>query len=145
MDRNIKREELLQSFMLYSFDKLGKSFEDGRDSLLGARGFYTLYVLGAYGQKNMTDLGEACNMKKQQTTKVVDKLNDLGLAHRIYSKQDRRVIEIAITEQGKQFLMTQVYSGADRLFEQLAQMDEETQESFFSAIEVLNPILKQFA
>ena len=56
--------------MLFAFDKIAKPFEDGRDDSLGARGFYTLYMLGTYAPKTMTELGELCKMKKQLFNKI---------------------------------------------------------------------------
>ena len=142
MNKENEYKDLLRNFMLFAFDKLAKPFEDGRESILGARGFYTLYILGTYSQKTMTELGEACNMKKQQTTKVVDNLTQLGFAQRLYNKNDRRIIQIVITEKGREFLNEQIESGVDRLMKQILAMDETTQEKFFAAVEIINPVLK---
>lgn len=141
MKKSADKEIALSQFMLYAFEKLGKTFEDGRDSLLGARGFYTLYVLGTYAPKTMTELGEACNMKKQQTTNVVDNLIELGLAQRLYNQRDRRVIQIAITDSGQDFLEQQVANGTHKLLERINALPEEQQKIFFETIEKLNPIL----
>ena len=136
-------ENAVKEFMLFAFDKIAKPFEDGRDDSLGARGFYTLYMLGTYAPKTMTELGELCKMKKQQTTKVIDTLTELGFAQRIYNRSDRRIIQIVITEKGREYLNKQIKSGAESLMKQLDNMDAESRSRFFEAVSVMNPVLKK--
>jgi len=136
-------ENVVKEFMLNAFDKIAKPFEDGREDGLGSRGFYTLYILGTYAPKTMTELGELCKMKKQQTTKVIDTLTELGFAQRIYNRSDRRIIQIVITEKGREYLNKQIKAGADNLMKQIDCLEAEKKNSFIEALAVINPILKK--
>ncbi len=62
------------------------------------------WVLGALleGPKRMTELAEVTQISSASLTGIVDRLEDRGLAHRVRSEQDRRVVTVELTEQGRE-------------------------------------------
>jgi len=138
-----KEKQYLQEFISLSFDKIAKPYEDNSQGLLGSRGFYALYVLAAYGSMTMTEFGVRANMKKQQTTKVVDKLVELRFAERTYDKKDRRTIWIQVTATGKQFLEDSNTYSVDSLIGMMRTLKIEGQDEFFAALKIVNSVLVQ--
>jgi DNA-binding MarR family transcriptional regulator len=54
--------------------------------------------------KHMNAIGELLNISKAQMTQSIDKLVILGMVSRQHSGEDRRRIDIYLTEKGKQVL-----------------------------------------
>lgn len=59
-----------------------------------------LNILYKNNNLNMSDLAEKLDMSSQQLTKVMDALEDFGMAQRITSDTNHRVIYATITEKG---------------------------------------------
>lgn len=63
-----------------------------------------LNVIDKQNLPTMSELAEALSMSNQQLTKVVDGLEDLGMAERVYNESNRRKIYAKVTPKGKQTL-----------------------------------------
>ena len=63
-----------------------------------------LNVIDKQTLPTMSELAEALSMSNQQLTKVVDGLEDLGMAERVYNESNRRKIYAKVTPKGKQTL-----------------------------------------
>jgi len=61
------------------------------------------WVLGALaaGPRRMSDLAECAQTSQTSLTGIVDRLEEHGLVARTRSAEDRRVVEVALTEQGR--------------------------------------------
>ncbi len=61
------------------------------------------WVLGSLmdGPRRMSDLAECAQVSQTSLTGVVDRLVERGLVERIRSEEDRRVVEVALTEEGR--------------------------------------------
>ena len=60
-----------------------------------------LVVLGILGDEGILSISEVCkkiSVSKPQMTIIIDKLEKKGLVYRVYSKEDRRIINIDLTE-----------------------------------------------
>ena len=136
-----KEKQYLQEFISLSIDRITKPYSDNSQGELGSRGFYALCVLAAYGSMSMTEFGMRANMKKQQTTKVVDKLVDLKFAERSYDKKDRRTIWIQVTATGNKFLQKNDTYSVNALFEMIRALGTEVQDEFFPALKTVNSVL----
>ncbi|MBR3196116.1 MAG: MarR family transcriptional regulator [Clostridia bacterium] len=59
-----------------------------------------LYMLDQHGASTMGDLAEKLNAHNSNLTPVVDQLYVEGYVTRLTSRNDRRIVEITITEKG---------------------------------------------
>jgi DNA-binding MarR family transcriptional regulator len=66
--------------------------------------FEVLWVLSDMGVLPMSVIAKALSLSKPYMTALVDKLLSEGLVSRIPDPQDRRVINITLTDHGREFL-----------------------------------------
>ncbi len=71
---------------------------------LGRYHHEVLFLLDDVGPLPMSKIGEALYVSKPYVTSLVDKLAGIGLVKRMPAETDRRVINIALTDQGNLFL-----------------------------------------
>ncbi|HSK46554.1 MAG TPA: MarR family transcriptional regulator [Coriobacteriia bacterium] len=71
------------------------------------------WVLGALsaGPRRMSDLANCAQTSQASLTGIVDRLEEHGLVERTRSKDDRRVVDVALTEEG-----TRISRAADAAF-----------------------------
>ena len=65
----------------------------------------TLIILKHFGPDNMGSLAKKIAVSKQQMTPIIDRLAGEGLIERTACPTDRRIINIALTDKGEQYLM----------------------------------------
>lgn len=63
---------------------------------------YLLLYIAQRGSQKMSELAEVFSMTKSNITFLVDSLEEKGLVERSRSNEDRRVINICLTEKGQQ-------------------------------------------
>jgi DNA-binding MarR family transcriptional regulator len=80
---------------------LGRSAVDDSDIPLTYQEFRTLLVIGQRGCSIMTDLAEALEIPLSTATHMVDRLVRKGYAVRRRSEEDRRVVQVELSEKGK--------------------------------------------
>ncbi len=73
------------------------------DNGLSIMEFRILRTLNNNGPQPMIKLAEANMITQGWVTNIVDKLEEKGLVHRLRSQDDRRVINILVTDRGRSF------------------------------------------
>ena len=70
---------------------------------LGTHGFHILYILenSPDGKTPMTELVTRLHRTRQQLSKLISDLEDDGLVTRIHTKENRRLVYVTLTEQGR--------------------------------------------
>ena len=66
--------------------------------------YHILKVLKKRGELPMSEIGRLVYISKSNMTSLIDKLVENGLAERLPDKNDRRVINIALTDKGKEIM-----------------------------------------
>ncbi|GGG12430.1 hypothetical protein GCM10010912_66090 [Paenibacillus albidus] len=64
-----------------------------------------LFLLQLTGRLNITDIAERFIITPGAASSMCDKLEDLGLVVRVRTKEDRRVVNIELTDQGTQRIL----------------------------------------
>jgi len=61
------------------------------------------WVLGSlmHGPRRMSELADVVEISSASLTGIVDRLEDRGLARRVRSDEDRRVVTVELTEAGR--------------------------------------------
>lgn len=65
--------------------------------------FWVLTAL-AHNPRRMSDLAECADTSQASLTGIVDRLEEQGLVQRNRSEDDRRVVEVAVTAEGREML-----------------------------------------
>lgn len=102
-DLDIISQDLFALFKLF-FIHVVKAEERYLKSVLSRSHFEIMFVLYDAKMLSMAEISGHLFMSKPYTTSLVDKLVNEGLAERLPGKNDRRVINITLTEKGKQLL-----------------------------------------
>ncbi len=93
------------------------------------------------GTLSMTALGTRLYISKPYMTSLVDALIKEGYVERLSDANDRRVINISITEAGKQHLLEAHRLYKDGIKNLLADLDEEDLNKLCDSSEVVSSIL----
>jgi MarR family transcriptional regulator, organic hydroperoxide resistance regulator len=90
----------------------------------------------------LTEIGNRAQIDNSSLTTMVDKLEKEGLVERRLSAQDRRVVNLYLTEKGHGLAEKVYNSGADLNMELRHQLDNGEKE-FFANLEAISNILDQ--
>ena len=91
----------------------------------------------------MSELSEKLQVTKQNITVLIDKLEKLGLVHRVSSEQDRRVFLIQLSKEGQEFLNKHAQKLRNAFAEAFNKFDAEDLQSFKDAITALKNLLSK--
>jgi DNA-binding MarR family transcriptional regulator len=84
-----------------------------------------LFVLNREGMSTMTSLGKAIFVSKPNITVLVDRLIELNLVVRAFNENDRRIVYIQLTTNGKSFIEEYKETYKKYIKEKLIRLDEE--------------------
>lgn len=140
-EQALSLEQCVFNFIRLYNEKVTRQFADTYRDTFTAVQFFTLATLKEYGVMTMSMLGDRMGMQKQQTTKVVNQLEELGYLYRIHDKQDRRIVKIDLTEQARAYLERFSQENLSRLGALFGQLSEQDLAEFRQALSVLNRIL----
>ncbi|MBF0563981.1 MAG: MarR family transcriptional regulator [Nitrospirae bacterium] len=84
---------------IYGVDKNNPAVCD----VISAQEANVLLTVGVAGHLTMSDIAERLQVGLSSVTWVVDKLEDKKFVHRLRSDDDRRVVRVELTEEGRQF------------------------------------------
>jgi len=102
--------------------------------------FTILEALYHKGRQTIREISEAVLINTGSITYVIDKLEKKGYIERSYCKEDRRVVYIQITDNGKE-LMDQIFPKHQRMIEKV--FEEVTDEEKEIVIDVLKRVGKK--
>lgn len=98
-----------------------------------------VWVLGALstGPRRMTDLAGCAHTSQASLTGIVDRLEEHGLVHRTRSGEDRRVVQVELTEQGRTEMRLKQERIAERLDEVLAPLSDADRAEFLRLLRIV--------
>ena len=103
--------------------------------------YHILKVLMIRGELPMSEIGRRVYISKSNMTSIIDKLVENGLAERLPDKNDRRVINITITPNGKDLLMNWRKHYNNDIKMNLSTLSDEDIKKFYESIENMKEIL----
>jgi DNA-binding MarR family transcriptional regulator len=89
----------------------------------------------------MSEIGRLVYISKSNMTSLIDKLVEDGLAERLPDENDRRVINIALTDKGKDLLKNWRKHANNEIKNNLSTLTDEDLEKFYESIETMKSIL----
>lgn len=105
-----------------------------------------LMVLGILHEEGGLPISKLCKkltISSPQMTIVIDKLVDLNLVYRVHNEQDRRTININITEKGEEYSLEILEIAKENLKNKLINLSSEDLLILLNSIEVTKSILKK--
>jgi DNA-binding MarR family transcriptional regulator len=97
----------------------------------------TLATLERTGPRRLTDLAVAEEIAQPSMTALVTQLEQLGFAERLRDREDARVVLVAITREGRQFLRERRRVGAEAVTEAIDKLDEQDAAAMKAALPAL--------
>jgi MarR family transcriptional regulator, 2-MHQ and catechol-resistance regulon repressor len=105
--------------------------------------FHILKVLKKRGELPISELGRKVCISKSNMTSLIDKLVKNGLAERIPDKNDRRVINIALTDKGNDMVNHWRHYSNNDIKMKLSSLSEEDLELFYESVNNIKNILNK--
>lgn len=102
--------------------------------------YQIIFVLNRLGELSVTEISKKVCISKPQMTVLIDKLIIDGLVERKPSDVDRRVINISLTEKGKEFVEQYKLEAKNNMKNKLRSLSEEDLKSLSSALDVVKNI-----
>jgi DNA-binding MarR family transcriptional regulator len=91
----------------------------------------------------MSDLGKTLNISKTQMTTKIDKLVNVGFIERVPDENDRRVLRIVLTTEGKNHIKKSHKTVTESMNQLLSPLDHKELEELSKSIETIkNVVLK---
>lgn len=103
--------------------------------------YHVLKILDKHGNLPMSKIGRNVHISKSNMTSLIDKLVENGLAERLPDQNDRRVINISITDKGKDVLKDWRKNSNNEIKKSLSVLSEEDLEKFYVSVENIKEIL----
>jgi DNA-binding MarR family transcriptional regulator len=94
------------------------------------------------GTASISELATAKNISRPAISQAVEVLVKKGLLTRVQSTQDRRFVELALTEAGNELLDTVFKETRDWMKQQMNALSNDELETIAKAMEVLKKMLK---
>ncbi len=105
--------------------------------------YHILKVLKKRGELPMSEIGRMVYISKSNMTSIIDKLVENGLAERLPDKNDRRVINIALTDKGNDLLRDWRKNSNNEIKMNLSTLSDEDLEKFYDSVENIKNILNK--
>jgi DNA-binding MarR family transcriptional regulator len=103
--------------------------------------FEILKVLKDDGTMHVAKIGDKLVIAKAQMTHLIDKLVELGLIERVTSLNDRRTVNISLTEKGGKFMEKHDTLILNAVRENIASLSDNELEALSSALRGLRDTL----
>ena len=104
MNKNQELTELMIGLFPLLDRLFVKPFENIARSAVTNTQLRVLFILNRSGKITMTELARQMDISKQQITAVIDGLVQMGFVERILNPEDRRKIEIEISQNALDFI-----------------------------------------
>ena len=94
------------------------------------------------GIGSMSELATAKNISRPAISQAVDVLVNKGLLTRVQSTQDRRYVELALTDEGNHLLDTVFRETREWMKERMRSLTPQELETIAAAMEIMKKIIK---
>jgi len=105
--------------------------------------YHILKVLEKRGELPMSEIGRMVYISKSNMTSLIDKLVENKLAERLPDKNDRRVINIALTKEGNELLNEWRKHSNNEIKMNLSTLSEEDLKKLSESVKNIKEILNK--
>ncbi|MGM0873868.1 MAG: MarR family winged helix-turn-helix transcriptional regulator [Bacillota bacterium] len=129
----------MEALMRHVYKKTRQEMNHVYDNEMSRNEFFILKTLYEQGSKKSSDLSKMLSVSASHITAVTDSLIEKKWIQRVRSVQDRRIVDIHLTEEGKVTLELFEKKKTDFLLEKFNDFTDQDIESFIS---LFNKLLK---
>jgi len=104
---------------------------------------WALKTLGVEGSMPMSTLAKRMDVTKQYVTAIVAQLVDEGLVERRQDPNDRRVVMVSLTENGREVLAERRRKVKEAFVRRLSKLSDEDREQFLHVVRELRSIISK--
>jgi DNA-binding MarR family transcriptional regulator len=143
VEKNINNliEEMLKDTLIYTILFNRELTNLGEREFI--KTFLWLISIEQYENPSLSGLGNILNVSKSQMTLKMDKLSEAGFTERIPDKNDRRIIRIVLTPEGRNFIKNSQKTVKKSMIQLLSPLTlEEVEELKKSIATIKNAVLK---
>lgn len=111
----------------------------------GMKPMNQIMVLGTLFEEGILSVSEICKktyISKPQMTAIIDKLIKEKLVERFHDKEDRRIINISLTDKGKEYASSIRETLINNMKNKLLSLSDENKVKLLNSIETAINILK---
>ena len=123
--------------------KIMAAYRDTYRGELGAAQVEALEVLWQEGKMRQQDLADALRTSKQHASKIVGRLEELGLAGLAPDEEDGRCHWIFLTEEGRAFVARHIQEGEERIAVLLSSLTGQERAELDQAMETVARLLEK--
>jgi len=136
-------DSLLMFFPVF-YRKLIRGWDDkSAERPLSHHRYMILSMITNCGPLSMSDIGRRLCLSKPHMTMIMDGLIEEGMMERLHDAADRRVIRIAITGTGKEYMNGYRKHAKETIKRNLSQLTEDDIETLFSSIRDIRAIFSK--
>jgi len=129
---NNRQEKMyeMEALMRHVYRKLRQEMNLVYDNEMSRNEFFILKTLFEHGPKKSSDLSKMLGVSASHITAITDSLIEKKWIDRIRSVQDRRIVDIHLTEEGKNTLLLFEKKKTDFLLNKFNEFSEEDIKNF---------------
>ncbi|QGQ48784.1 MarR family transcriptional regulator [Metabacillus sediminilitoris] len=128
----------MEALMRSVYKKLRQDMNIVYDKEMSRNEFFILKTLYEQGSKKSSDLSKMLNVSASHITAVTDSLIEKEWIQRVRSEQDRRIVNLHLTEEGKNTLQLFEKKKTDFLLQKFNDLSDQEIENFISLLEKLS-------
>ncbi|MGM7722035.1 MarR family winged helix-turn-helix transcriptional regulator [Metabacillus sp. Hm71] len=129
----------MEALMRLVYRKLRQDMNLVYENEMSRNEFFILKTLYEQGSKKSSDLSKMLNVSASHITAVTDSLIEKNWIQRVRSVQDRRIVDLHLTDEGKNTLELFEKKKTDFLLEKFNDFNDQDIENF---ITLFNKLLK---
>ena len=138
MNRQATREELLEELAAQSPAAAMRHMRHWPGGALSLIHLNVLAVLDLDGPLPMRGLAETLDVSQASATGIVDRMEQRGLVERQRDGDDRRVVRVALTDEGRSLIAGMATERREHLAMMLDQLTDDELEGFLLGARALN-------
>jgi DNA-binding MarR family transcriptional regulator len=122
----------MEALMRHVYRKLRQEMNEVYDKEMSRNEFFILKTLYEQGSKKSSDLSKMLNVSASHITAVTDSLIEKSWIQRVRSVQDRRIVDLHLTEEGKNTLELFEKKKTDFLLQKFNDFSDQDMENFIT-------------
>jgi DNA-binding MarR family transcriptional regulator len=140
-----KFEKMVDNLLIYYplfYRKIKTSWGSVNSKYARADGYYQILgMLISHGNLPISEIGRRLCISKPNMTGLIDKLVKEGHAQRLPDDEDRRIINVEITEEGRKFLYESRRAVEENISGNLSNLDENDIENLQKSLEIIKELV----
>jgi len=135
--------QILSTFPLFMHKIFHDFWHGTEESELNKTQMKTLMIIHMDDHPHMTHVCHHMNMEKGSLTPVIDSLIEIGLVERKRNKEDRRKVNLSLTDKGRQLVVRNLERVKKHILKKIDHLPEDMIDRFKRAVLDLHEIAQK--